>query len=89
MAKRVYYREPESASESREKVDELLDSGVISQQLAEAFYIALDHQAQLDYDGLTEEFNETDNDDLKQLFIDTGIVIQLSEEQTRRVKYGV
>lgn len=89
MAKRAYYREPASAPESRGRIDSLMDSGEITEDLAEALYIALDHQAQLDYDGLYEEYRDTESGELKQLLVDIGVVIVLSEEQTKKVKYGV
>lgn len=89
LTKRTYYREPESAQGLRTRADELLEQGVISDELATAIYIAVDHQAQIDYDGIQEEYNDTDSDELRDLLRDAGVIIVLTEEQTRSVKYGV
>ena len=89
MAKRAYYREPETATSLRERTDALLEAGIISDALATGLYIAIDHQAAVDYDGMAEEYDETSSDELKSLLEDTGVVILMTEEQTRLVKYGV
>ncbi len=88
MAKRIYYREPASAPELRARADALLEASVITEELATAIYIAVDHQAQLDYDGLQEEYVGAP-EEVRQLLIDSGVIIVLTEEQTRAVKYGV
>lgn len=89
MAKRVYFRQPESAESLTERINNLFADSVISEDLAIALDIAVAHSSQLDYDGLQEEYNETDSEDLRQLMVDLGVIIVLTEEQTRSVKYGV
>lgn len=86
---RKYFRQPEAAASLYDRIDSLEESGEISEELSLALYIAVGHQSQLDYDGLQEEYDETDSEELQSLLEDVGVVLVLTEEQTRAVKYGV
>ena len=89
MTKKVYHRDPEMAQGVLDRVDELLAQGAISDELATALYIAVGHQSVLDYDALHEAYMESDSDEIRQVMIDSGVVIMLDEAHTRAVKYGV
>lgn len=86
---RKYFRQPESAASLYDMIDNLEEREVIDQDLAMALYIALAHQSQLDYDSLQAVYDETDSEELKVLLEDAGVIILMTEEQTRSVKYGV
>ena len=83
-----YHREPESVGDILDRVDDAENKGIISTNLASALIIAAYHQCQIDYDAMQTAYEEGD-EDLRKLLIDSGVIIVLSEEQTRSVKYGV
>ena len=83
-----YHREPETTGDLLDRIEKAEDDGLITPQMATALIIAAYHQCQLDYDALQTAYNEGE-EDVQQLLIDLGVIIVLSEEQTRAVKYGV
>ena len=85
-----YHREPESTGELLDRVEKLEDDEEIGSSLASSLMIAIYQQCQVDYDAIQAVFNAEDtSEEVRQLLIDTGVIIVLTEEQTRSVKYGV
>lgn len=85
-----YHREPESTGELLDRVKKLEDDGEIGSSLASSLMIAIYQHCQVDYDAIQAVFNAEDtSEEVRQLLIDTGVIIVLTEEQTRSVKYGV
>lgn len=84
----AYHREPESTPDLLERIQKAEDNGSITTALASALYVAVYHQCQIDYDAMADIY-AAEGDEIKQLLVDSGVVIELTEEQTRAVKYGV